>query len=78
MRMERMTILSGARVTRPTRVAMSTARGGGEKGGVVVVVGVGVMLHSTLPPISEVHVSDQKVFVISGSSVFVSEQIVFP
>ena len=75
MRMERMTILSGARVTRPTRVAMSTARGGGEKGGVVV---VGVMLYSTLPPISEVHVSDQKVFVISGSSVFVSEQIVFP
>ena len=56
-RMERMRILSGAMVTRPTRVAMSTTMGGGEKGGVVV-VGIGSILHSILPPISGVHVSD--------------------
>ena len=58
--MVRMTIRSGARVTRPTSVAVSTTRGGGEKGGAVVVrVGAMSACYATLcHQLSGVQVSD--------------------
>ena len=76
--MVRMTIRSGARVTRPTRVAVSTTRGGGEKGGGGGGSGWGIVSHDTQNFATNFQeckfqiICQRKVFVISGLSVFVT------